>query len=99
MKAVQSCSPLSSEFLKMDRLVPLVESYGFTDKDVLRMECVLAKHTLADKVQELETINAVLVAVIPFKAAFPNLVKLLQLSLSENTEKVSANCVPCPEQR
>ena len=82
MKAVQSCSPLSSEFLEMDRLMPLVESYGFIDKDLLRMECVLAKRTLADKGQELETINDVLVAIIPFKAAFPNLVKLLQLSLT-----------------
>ena len=82
MKAVQSCSPLSSEFLEMDRLMPLVESYGFIDNDLLRMECVLAKRTLADKVQELETINDVLAAVIPFKAAFPNLVKLLQLSLT-----------------
>ena len=82
MKAVQSCSPLSSEFLEMDRLMPLVESYGFIDKDLLRMECVLAKCTLADKGQDLETINDILVAVIPFKAAFPNLVKLLQLSLT-----------------
>jgi len=36
------------------------------------MECVLAKHTLANKEQELETINDVLAAVIPFKAAFSN---------------------------
>ena len=56
--------------------------YSFIDKDLLRMECVLAKRILADKGQELETINDVLTAVIPFKAAFPNLVKLLQLSLT-----------------
>ena len=40
MKAVQSCSPLSSEFLEMDMLMPLVESCGFIDNDLLRMECV-----------------------------------------------------------
>ena len=82
MKAVQSCSPSSAEFLEMDRLMPLVESYGFIDKELLRMECVLAKRTLANKGKELETINDVLAAVIPFKVAFPNLVKLLQLSLT-----------------
>jgi len=70
------------EFLEMDRLIPLVESYGFIDKELLRMECVLAKRTLANKGKELETINDVLAAVIPFKAAFPSLVKLLQLSLT-----------------
>ena len=61
--------------------MPLVDSYGFIDKH-LQTERVLAKHTLADKGQELETINDVLTVVIPFKAAFPNLVKLLQLSLT-----------------
>ena len=82
MKAVQSCSPSSADFLEMEKLIPLLESYIFIDKDLLRMECVLAKHTLADKGQELETINDVLTEMIPFKAAFPNLVKLLQLSLT-----------------
>ena len=46
MKAAQSCSPSSANFLEMDRLIPLLESYDFTDKDLLRMECVLAKHIL-----------------------------------------------------
>ena len=82
MKAVQCCSPSSADFLEMDKLMPLVDSYGFIDKHLLQMECVLAKRTLADKGQELETINDVLTGVIPFKAAFPNLVKLLQLSLT-----------------
>ena len=41
------------------------------------MECVLVKRTLADKGQELETINDVLTADIPFKVAFSNLVKQL----------------------
>ena len=82
MKAVQSCSPSSADFLEIDKLTPLLESYGFIDKDLLRMECVLAKRTLADQGQELETINDVLTAVIPLKAAFPKLVKLLQLSLT-----------------
>ena len=80
MKAVQSCSPSSADFIAMKKLIPLLKSYGFIDKDLLRMECVLAKCTLADKGQELGTINDVLIAVIPLN--FPNLLKLLQLSLT-----------------
>ena len=82
MKAVQSCRPSSADFLEIEKLIPLLESYGFIDKDLLRMECVLTKCTLVDKGQELETINDILTAVIPFKAAFLNLLKLLQLSLT-----------------
>ena len=82
MKAVQSCSPSAAQFLEMDRLLPLVESYDFIDKDLLTMECVLAKRTLANKQQELKTVNDVLAAVVTLKTAFPNLVKLLQLSLT-----------------
>ena len=70
MNAVQSCIPWPSEFLEMEWLMPLVDSCSFIDKDLLRMECVLAKRTLADKKQELETINEVLAAVIPFRQRF-----------------------------
>ena len=63
----------------MDRLLPLLESYDFIDKDLLATEHVLAN--LANKQQELKTINDVLAALVPLKTAFPNLVKL-QLSLT-----------------
>ena len=92
MKAVQCYSPSSADFFEMDKLMPLVDSYGFIDKHLLQMECVLAKHTLADKGQKLDTINDVLTAVIPFKAAFPNLVKLLQLSLTIVKLVATAEC-------
>ena len=82
IKAVQSCSPSSADFFEMEKLIPLLESYGFIDKIFSEWNCVLAKRTSADKGQELETINDVLTAVITFKAAFPNSVKLLQLSLT-----------------
>ena len=53
MKAVQSCSPSSVDFLEMYKLTPLLESNSFIDKDLLRMECVQAKRTIADKGQTL----------------------------------------------
>ena len=44
------------------------------------MECRLAKQTLQNK--EMQSINDVLQQVYLLKAAFPNLVKLLQISLT-----------------
>ena len=70
MKAVQSCSPSAAEFLEMDRLLLLVESYDFIDKDLLAMECVLAKHTLADQQQELKTIMMYLLQLFHLKQLF-----------------------------
>jgi len=49
MKAAHSCIPFSPEFLDMSRLLPMVEQHTFLDKDLLAMECTLAKHTLAGK--------------------------------------------------
>ena len=80
MKAVQNCSPSAAQFLEMDELLPLYSRV--IDKDLLTMECALAKRTLADKQLELKAINDVLAAVVPLKTAFPNLVKLLQFSLT-----------------
>ena len=69
--------------------MPVVESYScFLDQNLLQMECTLAKQTLQGK--ELETINDVLKDLLPLKAAFPNLVKLLQIVLT--TVVSTASC-------
>ena len=44
------------------------------------MECKLAKHTLSGK--EMEGINDVLVELLPLKAAFPVLVKMIKIALT-----------------
>ena len=48
MRAIQSCSPKSPNFLKPNNLLPLADSYGL-DMTSLSMECSLAKHTLRGK--------------------------------------------------
>ena len=80
MRAIQCCNPLSAQFLDIEHLLPLVESYSCLNKEYLTMECRLAKQTLQNK--EMQSINDVLQQVYLLKAAFPNLVKLLQISLT-----------------
>ena len=80
MRAIQCCNPSSSQFLEVDCLLPLIESYSCLNKDHVTMECTLAKRTLQNK--EMESINDVLQEVYLLKEAFPTLVKLLQIALT-----------------
>ena len=79
MRAVQACAPRSLHFLESDQLAPLADSYGL-NKNTLDMECSLAKHTLNGK--ELDEVINVLRELFPLKAAFPLLVKLIQIALA-----------------
>ena len=79
MRAVQACAPRSPHFLESDQLAPLADSYGL-NKSTLDMECTLAKHTLNGK--ELDEIIDVLRELSPLRAAFPLLVKLIQIALT-----------------
>ena len=56
MRAFQAYS-LSNHFLEPDHLKPLADSYD-QDSNALKMEAILAKHTLAKKT--LESTTAVL---------------------------------------
>lgn len=80
MRAIQCCDPSSPQFLDINHLLPLVESYSCLNKDYLTMECTLAKRTLQNK--EMKNINDVLQEVYQLRAAFPTLVKLLQIALT-----------------
>ena len=66
-------------FLESDQLAPLADSYGL-NKTTLDMECSLAKHTLNGT--ELDEVIDVLRELFPLKAAFPLLVKLIQIALT-----------------
>ena len=79
MRAIQSCSPKSLNFLEPNNLLPLADSYGL-DMTSLSMECSLAKRTLRGK--DFDCISEVLLEVTPLRAAFPTLVKLLQIALT-----------------
>ena len=79
MKAIQSCHPESPHFLEINHLIPLVTLYKL-NKESLTTECIIAKRTLQNK--EISTINDVLSEVLPLREAFPELLKLLQISLT-----------------
>ena len=79
MRAVQACVPRSPHFLESNQLTPLADSYGLNES-TLDMECTLVKHTLNGK--ELDEIIDVLCELSPLRAAFPLLVKLIQIALT-----------------
>ena len=57
----------------------LVTLYNLNEQS-LSMECTIAKRTLKNK--EINSINEVLLELLPLREAFPELVKLLQISLT-----------------
>ena len=87
MKGTQSCHPDSPHFLEISHLMPLVTMYNLNEQS-LSMECTIAKRTFKDK--EMNTINDVLLEVLPLKDAFPELVRLLQISLT--VAVITAEC-------
>ena len=79
MRAIQSCNPESECFLEANNLMPLAEAYSL-DKELLTMECILAKRTLVGK--DITSITDVLKEVFPLRAAFPTLLRILQIGLT-----------------
>ena len=74
MKGIQCCHPESPHFLEINHLMHLVTLYNLNEQS-LSMECTIAKRTLKNK--EINTINEVLLELLPLREAFPELVKLL----------------------
>ena len=73
------CNPKSPHFLEFNYLNALADTYRL-DKESLSMECKLAKRTLSGK--EMEGINDVLVELLPLRAAFPVLGKMIRIALT-----------------
>ena len=80
MHAIQACSPKSEKFLSPPALRPLIELYDI-DKESIDMEAKLAKKTFGQK-ENLEHISDVFKSLIPLKDAFPELVKLIRISMT-----------------
>ena len=76
LRSIQHCSPQSSE-----KLLPIINNYNL-NKDMIFEECSLAKHTITATGRSLNSIDKVLLELLPLKNAFPNLVKLLQIIAS-----------------
>ena len=79
MRAIQACDPFSKNFLSLSALLPLVEAYDL-DKDTIDMETKLAKKTLDKK--NIHNISDVFLALIPLKDAFPELFRLIRISMT-----------------
>ena len=79
MRAIQACHPGSKDFLCPLALKPLISSYNICE-EVVTMEAILAKRSLEKK--RLETINDVLLSLLPLTEAYPNLVKLIRIALT-----------------
>lgn len=68
-----------SNFLEITPLKPLISAYDL-DYQQLTTETLLAKASLQGK--EMEDVSDVLLELVPLKAAFPNLIQLLQIALT-----------------
>ena len=79
MRAIQACKPGSKDVLLSISLKPLISSYNISE-EVITMEAILAKRSLGKK--RLETINDVLLSLLPLMEAYPNLVKLIRIALT-----------------
>ena len=90
MRALQACNPTSSQFLVVTHLQPLISLYSL-DQHALELETPLAKRTVAK--QNLEELSDVIIELAPLKAAFPTLMKLLQIALTLSVS--TAKCERC----
>ena len=79
MKAIQACSPDSNHFLDPDSLTPMIEEYSL-DRDSIRMEAVLARHSLKGK--EIDDLSDIIRELHPLQSAFPILFKLVHIALT-----------------
>ena len=79
MQALQACCPRSSNFLELHHLQPLISTYNL-DESTLEMEVSLAKRSLVNV--EIEDISDVILELAPLQAAFPVLLKLLQIAMT-----------------
>ena len=87
MRAVQCCNPSSKSFLEPTELLLLATKYNLNvDLDILTSECTQAIGTLKISSERDQTaytsISEVLQELGTLKEAFPNVVKLLQISLT-----------------
>ena len=87
MRGVQACNPTPSTFLDPKYLEPLVSTYCL-DMDLVKLKFPVAKRTLAKK--DIQEISDVIIELAPFKAAFPVLVHVLQISMTISVS--SAQC-------
>ena len=79
MNSVQACSPKSSNFLDISLLQSFIEHSDLNSNE-LAIELIQAKNILHKK--DITIIAGAIQELLPLKVAFPELLKLLQMSLT-----------------
>ena len=87
MKAVQATSPSSLNFLQFSAVVPLVKHYELDEEDI-HTELIQAKKLIQS--YNPSSTSELIDILYPLKAAFPVLLKLLQIALTLTV--TSATC-------
>lgn len=90
MKSVQACSPKSRNFLDISSLQPLITHYNL-ENATLPVELLQAKRVLLNK--DINTIAGAIQELLPLRVAFPELIKVLQMSLTLAVS--TAQCERC----
>ena len=88
MKAVQAISPNSPNFLHLSTLKPLINHYELDEEDI-DPELIQAKRLIQDY-NPSSILSELIDILLPLKAAFPVLLKLLQIALTLTV--TSATC-------
>ena len=90
LKSIHACAPDSNSFLDADVLLPMAKFYNL-DLSAFHMEVTLAKRCLEKK--PMDNVINILAELSPLRSAFPNVFKLIQISLTISVS--TAECERC----
>ena len=79
MKGISACSPKSKYFLDFATVKPMLVNYKISEEDV-EIELMQEKKVL--KNEQMEDVHDVIDKLRPLKAAFPELLRLLDIALT-----------------
>ncbi|KAI6647668.1 hypothetical protein LOD99_8633 [Oopsacas minuta] len=79
MKAIQAFNPNSGNFLEAAEIDEFAQAYNI-DSNHLNLESKLAKCAMI--AFKLESINSLLLKLLPLETAFPNLVKAIRIAMT-----------------
>lgn len=90
LKSIHACAPDSNSFLNVDVLLPMAKFYNI-NLSAFHMEATLAKCCLENKT--MDNVIDILAELSPLRSAFPNIFKLIQISLTISVS--TAECERC----
>ena len=88
MKGISACSPKSRDFLDFTTIKPMLVNYKISEADV-QIELMQANKVLRN--EHMEDIHDVIGKLRPLKAAFPELLRLLDIALTIAVSSAACN--------